>query len=96
MENGKMAAYCGLVCGDCGMYRKGRCGGCDSGNAMMKNCKVKACAIEKNFKTCAECSEYENLSDCKKLNNFVSKVFGFVFRTDRIGNLERIREGGKD
>jgi len=37
---------------------------------------------------------YSDLRECDQLNNFFSKVFGFIFRTDRIGNLERIREIG--
>ena len=61
---------------------------------MNRNCKVKACASEHGYATCAECTDFENLKECKKLYNFVSRFFGFIFRTDRIGNLNRIREIG--
>lgn len=91
---GRIVAYCGLVCSDCGMYKKGRCQGCHSDKPMMKNCTVKKCAAEKHYKNCADCCEFENLADCKKLNNFISKTFAFIFRTDRLGNLNKIREAG--
>ena len=89
-------AYCGLVCSECGAYRKGRCKGCHSDKPMNSGCKVKPCAQEKQCVTCAECGEFANLKDCRKLNNFVSKMFGLIFRSDRIGNLNRIREVGFD
>ena len=89
-------AYCGLVCSECGAYRKGRCGGCHSDKPMNGRCKVKPCAQEKNCSCCALCGEFEDVKDCKKLNNFVSKMFARVFRSDRLGNLDRIKEVGVD
>ena len=93
-EDGKefVLAYCGLVCSECGMYRKQKCQGCHSDKPMSMRCKVKPCAQERNFSSCAECKEFKNLKDCKKLNNYISKIFGIIFRSDRIGNLNRIRE----
>ncbi|MHC4115618.1 MAG: DUF3795 domain-containing protein [Planctomycetota bacterium] len=93
-ENSKefVLAYCGLVCSQCGMYLKQRCQGCHSDKPMSLNCKVKPCAQERNYSTCAECEDFSNLKDCKKLNNFVSKIFALIFRSDRMGNLNRIRE----
>jgi hypothetical protein len=87
-------AYCGLVCSNCGAYLKDRCAGCHSDKPMNRNCSMKACAMERGYTTCAECDEFTDLKQCNKLNNLVSKFFGFIFGTDRIGNLERIREGG--
>jgi len=87
-------AYCGLVCSQCGAFTRGRCKGCHSPKPMHSRCLVKGCAVERNVASCAECSEYADLRDCRKLNNFVSKLFGLVFRSDRIGNLERIRRDG--
>ncbi|MBU4486725.1 MAG: DUF3795 domain-containing protein [Candidatus Delongbacteria bacterium] len=85
-------AYCGLACSNCGMYLKGKCSGCHSEKPMNRNCKMKACAMEHKYVTCADCIDFENLKDCRKLNNMISKFFGFIFHTDRIGNLDRIRE----
>ena len=87
-------AYCGLVCSQCGAFTKGRCQGCHSEKPMNLHCKVKPCAQQRNYTTCSECTDFENLKDCKKLNNFISKIFGFVFHSDRIGNLNRIRGAG--
>ena len=87
-------AYCGLVCSQCGMYTKGRCQGCHSEKPMNVGCKVKPCAMEKGLSSCAECRDFSNLKECKKLNNFVSKIIGFIFRSDRIGNLNQVRQVG--
>ena len=95
-EKQVIIAYCGLVCSECGAFKKQRCEGCHSEKPMHKGCKVKPCAIERNYTTCAECGDFENLKDCKKLNNFISKIFGLIFRSDRIGNLNQIRQAGLD
>lgn len=89
-----IVAYCGLACSNCGMYLKGKCAGCHSDKPMNRNCKMKACAMEKEYVTCADCTEFKNLKDCKNLNNLVANFFGFIFHTDRIGNLNRIRTVG--
>ena len=36
------------------------------------------------------------LSACPKFTNFIGKVFGFGFRSDRSGCIRRIREVGAD
>ncbi len=87
-------AYCGLACSNCGTFQKGKCEGCHSERPMNRNCKMKACTTERKYSTCAICSEFKVLEECRKLNNIVSKFFGFIFRTDRIRNLYRIREIG--
>ena len=89
-----IVAYCGLKCSDCGAYKKGRCKGCHSEKPMNKNCKIKVCTIEKNILTCAECTEFTDLKDCKKLNNFISKIFALIFKSDRLGKLNHIKEIG--
>ncbi|MDW7680142.1 MAG: hypothetical protein SCK70_06230 [bacterium] len=93
-HNDFKVAYCGLACSNCGMYLKGKCLGCHSDKPMNRNCKMKACASERQYTTCADCTEFSNLKDCRKLNNLVANFFGFIFRTNRIGNLYRIREVG--
>jgi hypothetical protein len=92
--SGSIVAYCGLVCSECGAFKKLKCQGCHSDKPMFRNCPVRKCALDRNYSTCAECKDFEDLKRCKKLNNFVSKVMGLIFRTDRIGNLGRIREIG--
>ena len=89
-----IVAYCGLACSNCGMYLKGECQGCHSDKPMNQNCGMKACAMGREYTTCAECNDFADLRECKKLYNLTSRFFGFIFRTDRIGNLNRIREVG--
>jgi hypothetical protein len=55
---------------------------------------MKACAMGRGYTTCAECDEFTDFRECKKINNLISKFFSLIFGTDRIGNLERIREEG--
>lgn len=97
MDDGKVAlelAYCGLVCSSCGAKRSGKCQGCHSPKPMHSRCLVKKCAMEKGLVCCADCRDFGNLRECRKLNNWISKLFGLIFRSDRIGNLETIRDVG--
>ena len=95
-SRGFVLGCCGLVCSECGAYLKDKCGGCHSDKPMGYKCKVKPCVQEKNGVSCAGCGDFENLSECKKLNNWIAKIFEFIFRKNRIGNLCRIREIGID
>ena len=81
-----LVAYCGLYCGNCGSYKKGRCKGCQDGGGFA-SCTLKKCCVESNFRTCAQCEEF---IECRKLNNFMARIFSFLFRTDRMGNLKAI------
>jgi hypothetical protein len=89
-------ACCGLVCSECGAYIKQKCPGCHSDKPMFRNCPVKKCVIERSYVTCADCTEYTDLKLCKKLNSFVSKIFGWIFKSDRIGNCNKIRANGME
>jgi hypothetical protein len=89
-----VVACCGLVCSDCGAYRKGRCQGCHGEKPMFRNCPVKACVKFRSFATCADCTAYPDLTQCGKLHNFISRIFAWIFRSDRVGNLNRIRQLG--
>jgi hypothetical protein len=89
-----IVARCGLACSNCGAYRHGKCAGCHSEKPMFSRCPVKACAIEKACTTCADCTAFPDLRACPKLNSFLSRLFGLIFRSDRIGNLYRIRQIG--
>lgn len=89
-ENTKLIAYCGLYCGTCGSYKKGKCKSCKDDGGFSR-CKVRKCCIELHYQTCAE---YGKLADCKTLDNFISKIFAMVFHSNRKGNLKQIREMG--
>ena len=89
----KLVARCGLYCGSCGAHRRGRCGGCCDA-PKFTCCPVRKCCIENNYATCAECQAFPNPRDCKKFNNFISKLFGLIFRSDRPACIAQIREKG--
>ncbi len=89
-NNGSLVAYCGLFCGECGSYLKGKCKGCKEGGGFSR-CKVRICCTEKGILTCAECEEYTDFRDCKKLNGAIAKVYSLFSSEDRLGNLEGLK-----
>ena len=90
-----LVSFCGLYCGACGSYLKGKCPGC-SENTKASWCKVRSCCIENKFGSCADCNEYKNdVNECEKLNNFISKIFSFIFNSDRKAGIDRIRSVSK-
>ena len=92
-SDARLVAYCGLYCGACWAYLRGRCPGCRE-RQKASWCKVRACCIENEFATCADCVQFPNPNDCGKFNNFVAKVFGFIFRSDRAACIRQIRQLG--
>ena len=88
-----LVAYCGLYCGACGAFLKGRCPGCHD-NKKASWCKVRSCCSGRGYKSCAECAEFRNPNDCRFFNNIISKLFGLIFRSDRAACIRQIRERG--
>ena len=93
--NTKLVARCGLYCGSCRAYRKRKCPGC-AGNEKASWCKVRKCCIEHCYDTCADCVEFDNPAKCSMLISPVSKVIGFVLRTDRAASLAVIKAQGRE
>ena len=87
-----LIAFCGLYCGSCRSYLIGKCPGCKE-NTKATWCKVRECNLDNHLNSCADCTTSE-LMACKKYNNFISKVFGYVFNSDRSACIERIKEIG--
>jgi len=85
-----LVAYCGLYCGACRSYLKEKCPGCRE-NHKASWCTIRKCCMENNYQTCADC-QLIKLEDCKKFNNFISKVIGFMFNSDRTACICRIKE----
>ena len=88
-----LVAHCGLYCGACKAYLKGRCPGCHE-NARASWCKVRSCCMEQELGTCADCGEFPDPMTCRKYNNIMAKLFGFIFRSDRAACIRQIREIG--
>ncbi len=95
VRNPDLVAYCGLYCGACGSYRKGRCPGCHE-NTKASWCKARACCREHGLGSCAECTEHPDPATCATFDNFFSKLIGLVLNSDRRAGVLAIRELGKD
>jgi hypothetical protein len=93
--NGNLVAYCGLYCGACRSYLKESCPGCHE-NAKATWCKIKTCVSGKGIASCADCTEFENVKDCKKFNNGMSKLFGLLFNSNRAACIDQIKSAGLD
>ncbi len=89
-----LVAYCGLYCGACGSYLKDRCPGC-AGNDKAAWCAIRTCCKQKGISSCAECAEFADAMECTKFNNFMSKVFGLLFRSDRAACIRQVKEIGR-
>jgi len=88
-----LVARCGLYCGACGAYRRGRCPGC-AGNEKATWCQVRSCCHAAGFQSCAECTTHPDPSDCRKYNNIIARVFGWIFRSNRRACILQIRQQG--
>ena len=89
----KLVAYCGLYCGACRRFLRNRCPGCRE-NQKGTWCKVRTCCIETKKSSCAECETFSDPNDCKKFTNFIAKLFGLLFRSDRRACIVQIKENG--
>ncbi|MCX6235560.1 MAG: DUF3795 domain-containing protein [Bacteroidetes bacterium] len=89
-----LIAYCGLYCGACRTYLKGKCPGCLE-NVKATWCKTRRCAIENKYLSCADCTKVDFMA-CTKFNNFISRLFGVIFNSDRPACIKRIKEIGYD
>ncbi len=87
-----LVARCGLYCGACRRYLAEKCPGC-VWNEKASWCGSRTCTLEHGYHSCADCS-LKPIEECKDFNNFMAKVFGFVFRSDRKACVLRIREIG--
>lgn len=89
----ELVAYCGLYCGACPQYLKKTCLGCQK-NEQATWCKIRKCCKSNQFHSCADCSV--NVVECTKFTNFVSKMFSFLFNSDRKACIKRIKLVGNE
>lgn len=89
----RLVAFCGLYCGACRQYQRGKCPGC-AGNGKAGWCKIRICCQENGHATCAACAQVADVHACRKFDNVMSRVFGLIFRSDRPANIARIKEIG--
>ncbi len=50
--------------------------------------------MEHGYASCADCKDYSDPMACKKFNNFMSKIFAVIFKSDRAAGIAKIRESG--
>ncbi len=93
VADAKLVAYCGLYCGACGAYRKGKCPGCHE-NTKAAWCRIRTCCAEHNYQSCADCTTYGDPNDCRLFNNVMAKLFGLVFNSDRAKCIAQIKTVG--
>lgn len=88
-----LVAKCGLYCGACGKYLNGKCPGCAK-NEKATWCQVRSCNLENGWSTCAECTTCADPNSCGKYNNFISRMVGFILKSDRSRCIALIKEKG--
>jgi hypothetical protein len=88
-----LVAFCGLYCGGCRAYLNEHCPGCKE-NKKAGWCKIRVCCLDNNYKSCAECIDFKDVDDCRKFNNAISKIFAFVFRSNRQACIRQVRDNG--
>ena len=93
VENAELVAYCGLYCGACRKYMSDKCPGCRE-NSKATWCKIRPCCVDRDIASCADCTEFDRASDCKKFNNLIARLFSLIFRSDRQACIDLIKKKG--
>jgi hypothetical protein len=89
----KLVAACGLYCGACRAHLRGRCPGCRD-NVKATWCKIRECVLGHGWSSCAECADHPDPKSCPKFDNVISRIIGFVLRSNRAACIAQIREVG--
>jgi len=92
-SNPDLVAYCGLYCGRCSRYLKERCPGCHE-NEKASWCEIRKCCKENIYSSCADCKEFSDPNQCKKYNNFIARIIGFLLNSDRSACIRQIKKIG--
>ncbi|MFA7319770.1 MAG: DUF3795 domain-containing protein [Parcubacteria group bacterium] len=92
-QDKNLVAFCGLYCGACKRYLDEKCPGCRE-NERASWCAVRKCCLENDRLSCADCQVYASASECRKFNNIFSKLFAFLFGSDRQACIDVIKSKG--
>jgi hypothetical protein len=57
---------------------------------------VRSCGIAAGYSTCADCAQHADPRECGKYHNWISRIFGFVFRSNRAACIDRVRVVGRE
>ncbi len=94
----ELVSACGLYCGACKAFLKGRCDGCGRPKNRVsfwgKRCKVRQCCDERELSSCAACDEFEDVAACRKQNSALVRLFAPLVGYDRPAGIRQIRESG--
>ena len=91
-------AACGLFCTNCSRFKSNKCQGCQVAPPF-KSCPVRKCCAEKSVTDCGQCDEFaapRDYRECKKLNNIISKVIGFMVGSHRTAGCAMLRDQGRE
>ena len=91
-------APCGLFCSECGAFRKKRCQGCQVAPGFSR-CAIRKCCAERGLTTCAGCEDFRaprDFRECRKVNNWIAKIFKLIFGGDRPKALALLRDEGPE
>jgi hypothetical protein len=95
----QLIGYCGLYCGACPSFTLGKCDGCRSSSAKSavkyKKCPVKLCCAENGFFTCADCTGYASVKECKKYNPLLLRIASRLEGSNRSKAIEMIKAEGR-
>ncbi len=91
VSSSQLIGACGLYCGACRKYLKDKCPGCQK--AKSHCCPIGQCCIRQGFHTCADC--HIDANQCKTYNNIISRLFRFLFNSDRATCIRYIRRHGE-
>jgi len=88
---------CGAYCGTCKVIKENFCQGCKLGYAdgardiSKAKCKMKVCCIGKQYKSCADCDDYDS---CEIIQGFYAKN-GYKYKKYKEA-LDFIKANGYD
>ena len=87
----------GLYCAACRKYRNDKCPGCQNHeewpSGWLKRCSIRKCCFGHDQHTCADCPL--DVGHCLIYNSFISRVFGYLFNSDRAACIRYIRRYGE-